>query len=125
MFWRLLTAAAVFLALTGGRAEGQGPGDAEFNKAYKALAQKEYDSAVALFREGLARQPGNAGVHKDLAYTLLKTGDNAEARDEFDAARKLNPKDDVAALSLRSWRLRRKSQLKRGASSTNCASRQT
>ncbi len=30
--------------------------------------------------------PANAAAHKDLAYTLLKTGDNADARDEFLAA---------------------------------------
>ena len=53
---------------------------------------------MASFRKGLALHPANAKAHKDLAYTLLKTGDNAEARDEFDHALKLDPKDEVAAL---------------------------
>ena len=74
------------------------PGDAELNAAYKARAQKDYDAAIQLFRKGLAAQPANAGAHKDLAYTLLQAGENADARDEFEAALKLNPGDETAAL---------------------------
>jgi len=77
---------------------GQTAVDAELNAAYKSLAQKDYDSAIELFRKALAKQPDNASVHKDLAYTLLKTGENADARDEFESALKLNPKDETAAL---------------------------
>ncbi len=77
---------------------GQAPGDAELNQAYKARAQKDYDSAIELFRKGLALQPTNAGAHKDLAYTLLKAGENADARDEFESALHLNPGDETAAL---------------------------
>lgn len=76
----------------------QTPGDPELNQAYQALAQKEYDSAIDQFRKGLALQPSNAPAHKDLAYTLLKTGDNAEARDEFERAMQLNESDETAAL---------------------------
>ncbi len=68
------------------------------NHAYEALAAKDYDSAIDLFRKALTVQPGNANVHKDLAYTLLKAGENAEARDEFAAAAKINPADETAAL---------------------------
>lgn len=81
-----------------GAAFSQTPGDPELNRGYKALTQKDYDQAIELFRKGLARQPGNAKVHKDLAYTLLKTGENAQARDEFEQALKLNPDDETAAL---------------------------
>ncbi len=73
-------------------------GDAELNAAYKALAQKDYDSAIDLFHKALAQQPANAAAHKDLAYTLLKAGENADARDEFEAALKLNEHDETAAL---------------------------
>ena len=76
----------------------QSQGDAELNQAYQALAQKDYDAAIDLFRKGLAQQPANAGVHKDLAYTLLKAGENADARDEFESALKINPADETAAL---------------------------
>jgi len=74
------------------------PGQAELTKAYQALKTKDYDLAIECFRKGIALQPANAGVHKDLAYTFLKTGDNAAARDEFSAALKLNPQDETAAL---------------------------
>src|SRR5271166_4999252 len=65
----------------------------ELDQAYLALSVKDYDRAIAQFRLGLAKQPGNAAAHKDLAYTLLKAGDNLEARDEFEAALKLSPHD--------------------------------
>ena len=81
-----------------GKVFSQAPGDPKLNQGYKALAQKDYDQAVELFRQGLAKQPGNAKVHKDLAYTLLKTGENAQARDQFAQALKLNPADETAAL---------------------------
>jgi Flp pilus assembly protein TadD len=76
----------------------QKPGDAELNEGYKLLSAKDYDGAIAKFHKGLEQQAGNAKAHKDLAYTLLKAGENAEARDEFERAMKLDPKDDTAAL---------------------------
>ena len=76
----------------------QQPGEVELNRAYSALAKKDYDAAIAAFRAGLAKQPNNAGAHKDLAYTLLKAGENAAARDEFEHALQLNQKDETAAL---------------------------
>ena len=71
---------------------------ADFEAAYKALATKDYDHAITGFRAALAQDPGNAAAHKDLAYTLLKAGENEAARDEFEAALKLNAKDETAAL---------------------------
>jgi len=73
-------------------------GQQELNSAYQALADKDYDSAVDLFRKGLAKQPANAAAHKDLAYTLLRAGENVAARDEFEQALKLNPHDETAGL---------------------------
>ena len=72
--------------------------DPAFADAYKALSAKDYDHAIASFRTALKAEPANAGAHKDLAYTLLKTGENPAARDEFEAALKLNVKDETAAL---------------------------
>ena len=77
---------------------GQTAGEAELNEAYKALAGKDYDKAVAFFRQGLSAGAGKAPAHKDLAYTLLKTGENEEARDEFEAVLRLDPTDEQAAL---------------------------
>ena len=88
--------AAICLSLALARA--QTSPDSELNLAYRALAAKQYDAAIAAFHKGLALQPSNAKAHKDLAYTLLKTGDNAEARDEFGSALQLDPHDDTAAL---------------------------
>ena len=90
--------ALLLVAAIPGVGFSQTPGDAELNQGYKALSQKNLDSAVELFRKGLALQPGNAKAHKDLAYTLLKTGENVQARDEFERALKLNPADETAAL---------------------------
>ncbi len=73
-------------------------GDAELNAAYKAVARKDYDTAIELFRKALSQQPANESAHKDLAYTLLKAGENADARDEFGAALGLKPHDETAAL---------------------------
>jgi tetratricopeptide (TPR) repeat protein len=74
------------------------PGQAELTKAYDALKNRDYDLAIDFFHKGIALQPANAGLHKDLAYTLLKAGENSAARDEFAAALKLNPQDESAAL---------------------------
>jgi tetratricopeptide (TPR) repeat protein len=79
-------------------AVAQTPGADELNRAYQAFAKRDYDAAIDLFRKGLLQQPANQGAHKDLAYTLLKAGENADARDEFALAAKLNPKDDTASL---------------------------
>ncbi|HMF77466.1 MAG TPA: tetratricopeptide repeat protein [Bryobacteraceae bacterium] len=82
---------------------GAASGQAEWNRAYAALGKQDYDPAITLFRAGLVKEPGNAHVHKDLAYALLKTGENVEARDEFEIALQLSQKegsqrDETAAL---------------------------
>jgi tetratricopeptide (TPR) repeat protein len=94
--WTRFASICVLLAgLSSGYAQ---TADAELTQAYKLLAQKDYDSAIVLFRKALATQPANASVHKDLAYTFLKAGENADARDEFESALKLNPNDETAGL---------------------------
>jgi tetratricopeptide (TPR) repeat protein len=72
--------------------------DADLQHAYQLLALKDYDGAIDAFRKGLANGSRNAGAYKDLAYTLLKTGENADARDQFEHALSINPQDDTAAL---------------------------
>src|SRR5450755_130806 len=99
---RTIFITAALMAAPGVPVAAQEAGRQQFTAAYKALAQKDYDNAIALFRSGLAEQSGNnagdAAAHKDLAYTLLKTGDSAEARDEFELALHANEHDDAAAL---------------------------
>lgn len=94
----LQTISAGFVAAA--LAFGQTPARAEFTAAYQSLAKKDYDSAVAHFRAGLKDQPANGQARKDLAYTLLKTGDDAAARDEFRSALDLDRNDKQAALEL-------------------------
>ena len=77
---------------------GSDTGEVELAKAFQASAKKDYDLAILEFRKAVAENPNDANVHKNLAYTLLKTGDNAEARDEFEAALKINSHDETAAL---------------------------
>jgi tetratricopeptide (TPR) repeat protein len=93
----VIAAATVLLALAR-ISLGQTAGETELNEAYRALASKDYDQAVALFRKGLSAGAGKAAAHKDLAYTLLKAGENEEARDEFEAALRMDSTDETAAL---------------------------
>ncbi len=93
-----IVAAAIALLALARASFGQTTGEAELNEAYGALGAKDYDKAIALFRKGLSAGAGKAAAHKDLAYTLLKTGENEEARDEFETALRLNPTDETAAL---------------------------
>jgi tetratricopeptide (TPR) repeat protein len=94
----LRTATIIFFT-TAALVLGQAPpGQADLTQAYDALQRKDYDLAIEFFRKGIALQPANAGLHKDFAYTFLKAGENAAARDEFSAALKLNPQDETAAL---------------------------
>jgi len=74
------------------------PAYAELDKAYQELKAKKYDSAIAGFERAIALAPDRPSVRKDLAYTLLKIGETAAARDQFAAAMRLDPGDDQVAL---------------------------
>jgi tetratricopeptide (TPR) repeat protein len=89
---------ALFLAAVIASGQAPDPAYLSLDRAYKALKNKDYDSAAAGFREALRIAPGRAPVHKDLAYTLLKIGENEAARDQFAEAARLDPKDFHAAL---------------------------
>ncbi len=64
-----------------------------FADPYEALRTRQYDVAIAAFQKAIAAEPTRAGLRKDLAYTLLKVGENEAARDEFAEAMRLDPKD--------------------------------
>jgi Flp pilus assembly protein TadD len=74
------------------------PAYAELDKAYQELKAKQYDSAIAGFERAIALAPDRPSIRKDLAYTLLKIGETAAARDQFAAAMRLDPGDDQVAL---------------------------
>ncbi len=68
------------------------------DEAYSQLRARRYDDAIAGFRRAIALAPVRPAIHKDLAYTLVKTGETAAARDAFAEAMHLDPSDRQAAL---------------------------
>jgi len=88
----------VALALQSASAQDPDPAYRPLQHAYDALRNREYDQAVAAFRQSIELAPSRAGIRKDLAYTLLKIGENEAARDQFAEAMRLDPADRHVAL---------------------------
>ena len=90
----------LFLVLFAALAAAQTPDPAyaPLEKAYAALKSKDYDHAIAAFQEAVKIAPDRPAMRKDLAYTLLKIGENEAARDQFAEAMRLDPRDDHVAL---------------------------
>src|SRR3954451_15757010 len=68
------------------------------DRAYTALRARDYDVAVPAFLSAIQIAPNRADIRKDLAYTLLKIGEPALAREQFREAMRLDPADTAAAL---------------------------
>jgi Flp pilus assembly protein TadD len=66
--------------------------------AYDAFRNRDYEQAVTAFRQATQLAPNRASIRKDLAYTLLKIGENEAARDQFAEAMRLDPADQHVAL---------------------------
>jgi tetratricopeptide (TPR) repeat protein len=49
----------------------------------------DYDTAISFFEKATALAPDRADIRKNLAYTLLKTGDSETAREQFGEAIRL------------------------------------
>ena len=92
----MLAAAAV--AQSGITSPETGPAWASLAKAFDALRLRDYDAAVSSFRRAAILAPQRADIRKNLAYTLLKTGDTDSARDEFHEAMRIDPADFHVAL---------------------------
>lgn len=86
------------LVLTSANAQNPDPTYQPLDRAYAALRQKNYDDAIAGFRQAIPLAPERASIRKDLAYALLKVGDNEGARDQFGEAMRLDPADQHVAL---------------------------
>ena len=86
------------LALVSGLAQNPEPAYVSLEQAYAALREKNYDQAIAGFQQAIALAPGRASIRKDLAYALLKVGENEAARDQFGEAMRLDPTDQHVAL---------------------------
>ena len=82
----------------GSAAQDPDPAYQPLQQAYDALRQKNYDQAIAGFRQAIDLAPNRASIRKDLAYTLLKIGENEAARDQFAEAMRLDPADQHVAL---------------------------
>ncbi len=90
----------IFLALLATVAFGQtaDPAYTQLDRAYQELRAKNYEAAIADFESALSAAPERASIHKDLAYTLLKIGENVRARDHFAEAMRLDAADRQVAL---------------------------
>jgi Flp pilus assembly protein TadD len=88
----------VTLALAPAAAQDSDPAYRPLQQAYDALRQKSYDQAIAGFEQAIALAPNRASIRKDLAYALLKIGENEAARDQFAEAIRLDPSDEHVAL---------------------------
>jgi len=67
-------------------------------KAFDSLRLHDYDTAISFFQKAAALAPDRADIRKNLAYTLLKTGENESAREQFGEAMVLEPSDLHLAL---------------------------
>ncbi|MGH7488274.1 MAG: tetratricopeptide repeat protein, partial [bacterium] len=94
--FRLVPAVAFFLAVAA--AQAPDPAYPYLEKAYAALRAKSYDTAVEAFEQAITKSPKRPDIHKNLAYTLLKIGENESARDHFAEAMRLDPSDTHVAL---------------------------
>ncbi len=74
------------------------PEFASLDRAFAAQRAKAYEAAVAAFQEAASAAPLRADIRKNLAYTLLKVGENESARDQFRRAMELDPADQSVAL---------------------------
>lgn len=68
------------------------------SRAYEALRARDYATAVAGFRSGIAAAPARASIRKDLGYTYLKIGENELAREQFQTAMEIDPADAQVAM---------------------------
>jgi Flp pilus assembly protein TadD len=92
------TAIVLTLAALALQAQSTDPAYQTLDRAYQALRDKNYDQAVESFQKAIELAPNRPSIHKDLAYTLLKIGENEDARDQFAEAMRLNPADEHVAL---------------------------
>ncbi len=70
------------------------------DKAYAALREKKYLEAITHLRAAAQAAPRNPSIRKDLGYAYLRVGETEWAREVFEQALTLEPKDDRIALEL-------------------------
>jgi Tfp pilus assembly protein PilF len=85
------------------QAAGAVPADAPFEAlgaAYRALAVKDYDAAIAHYKVAVQAAPRRPSLRKELGYTYLKAGETLQGREAFEEALLLDPADERASLEL-------------------------
>ena len=90
--------AILFLATATLGFSAEEPAWVPLDKAFEALRLHAYDESIELFEEAARISPARADIRKNLAYTLLKTGENAAAREQFGEAMRLDSADLHLAL---------------------------
>jgi Tfp pilus assembly protein PilF len=93
MRFAILVAACALAA-----AQTPDPAHEPLARAYEALGTHDYLAAVAGFTRSIELAPERASIRKDLAYTYLKIGENELARDQFEAAMKMDAADVQVAM---------------------------
>ena len=78
-------------------AQTQDPARDPLDKAYQALREKKYLEAIDQFHLAVKAAPDRAAIRKDLGYAYLKAGETEWAREMFEQALALDPKDDRVA----------------------------
>ncbi len=66
--------------------------------AFASLRAHDYDAAILSFEKAATVSPRRTDIRKNLAYTLLKTGETEAARQQFGEAVRLDPADLHVAL---------------------------
>lgn len=70
------------------------------SRGIRALDQKDWTQAAALFRKGLAIEPGHAALRHRLGTALYMSGDLVNAREQFEEAVRISPDYHLAQYSL-------------------------
>jgi tetratricopeptide (TPR) repeat protein len=66
------------------------------NSAIELMTNKQFASAISVWRNALERDPSDGRAHLNLAYSLGQTGQPREALAEFQKACDLSPDDPIA-----------------------------
>ena len=77
---------------------GKDPAYDVLTRAFDSLRLHDYEAAISSFEKAVSLSPQRPDIRKNLAYTLLKTGENDAARDQFGEAMQLDPADLQVAL---------------------------
>lgn len=94
------TAEAEYLRLRKQSEAAPDAANAALAGAYQALAAKDYDNAIARYREAIQAAPGRSSLYKGLGYAYLRAGDTQKGREAFEDAVGLDPSDERASLEL-------------------------